>query len=57
MRTREEIEAELLEIYDNVDMIQNDIDDLRDEMGTLFEVVTGLELELSALDESEGEDE
>ncbi|MGK9388878.1 hypothetical protein [Bacillus sp. RK1064] len=57
MRTRGEIEAELLEIYDNIDMIQNDIDDLRDEMGTLFKVVNGLESELSALDQSEGGDE
>ncbi|MGF9741928.1 hypothetical protein ABEX06_00365 [Bacillus safensis] len=57
MRTREEIEAELFEIYDGVETVKNEIDDSERELSRLLDVLIELEAELSTLEESEGEDE
>ncbi|UTV31996.1 MULTISPECIES: hypothetical protein [Bacillus] len=57
MRTREEIETELFEIYDGVETVKNELDDSERELSRLLDVLIELEAELSALDESEGEDE
>ncbi|RAP05491.1 hypothetical protein C2W58_01923 [Bacillus pumilus] len=57
MRTYEEIEAELFELYDLVEVTENKIDDLESELNFLGEKVDDLENQLAALDQSEGGDE
>lgn len=57
MRTYEEIEAELFELYDKVEVTENRIDDLGSELNYLNEKVDDLEEELAAMDVEAGEDE
>lgn len=56
MRTREEIEAELFELYDMIEVGKSEIEDLEREINYAQEKVDKLEAEHSSLDESEGED-
>lgn len=57
MRTYEEIETELFEIYEMIEVGKSEIEDLEREVSHAYEKVCKLESELSTLDESEGEDE
>ncbi|MCP1528579.1 hypothetical protein NSS78_16290 [Bacillus sp. FSL W8-0920] len=57
MRTREEIEAKLFEIYEMIEVGKSEIEDLEREVSHAYEKMFELEAELSALDQSEGEGE
>lgn len=57
MSKREDIEAELFELYDLVKVTENKIDDLERELNYLDEKVGDLEEILAAMDAEAGEDE